>query len=45
MKNWNKNDWQGRRQDQVNYSNKIGIIVWALLLIMLLGGTINQILN
>ncbi len=45
MKNWNKDDWQGKRQDQVNYSHKIGVIVWVLMLIILVGGAIHHILN
>lgn len=23
MENWNRNNWQGRRKDQVEYSNKV----------------------
>ena len=37
MKNneWNPNDWQGRRKDQVEYNNQIGVISMSLLLISL----------
>jgi len=45
MKKWNKDDWQGKRKDQVDFSHKIGIVMWILMLIMIAGGIINEILN
>ena len=35
-KEWNPNDWQGKRQDQVEYSSGIGSIMTLLLLITLI---------
>jgi uncharacterized membrane protein YidH (DUF202 family) len=33
MEKWNKNDYQGKREDQVNYSNKIVIYTSIMSLI------------
>ena len=35
-KEWNRDEWQGKRQDQVEYSNKVGSIFTILMLITLL---------
>ena len=35
-KEWNRDEWQGKRQDQVEYSNKVGSIFAILILITLL---------
>jgi len=45
MKKWNKDDWQGKRKDQVNFANAIATIMWILMLIMIVVGIINRILN
>jgi hypothetical protein len=36
MENWNTNEWQGKRRDQVEYSSKIGFysLVGAALIIL-----------
>ena len=33
---WNPNDWQGKRQDQVEYSTKVGNVFLVVLLITIL---------
>ena len=43
MKKWNKNKHQGKRKDQIDYSNKTAIITWILMLIIILIGFINKI--
>ena len=35
-KEWNPNDWQGKRRDQVEFTNGVGSIMTLLLLITLI---------
>lgn len=36
MENWDRNEWQGKRKDQVEYSNTVTILT-AILFILFLG--------
>ena len=45
MENWNKNDHQGKRKDQVDYSEKFGIIAGALFILLLIISIITTIIN
>jgi hypothetical protein len=38
MENWNENDWQGRRKEQVESSSKIGFYSMITLFVLIVGG-------
>lgn len=44
MAEFNSNDWQGRRKDQVEYNEKFGIIAFVAFVIAVLGSIAYKIL-
>ena len=45
MENWNKDDHQGKRKDQVDYSNKIGIISGAIFVLLIIISIVTKLLT
>tara|TARA_R110000851_G_scaffold19429_1_gene59820 strand:+ start:4168 stop:4305 length:138 start_codon:yes stop_codon:yes gene_type:complete len=45
MEKWNRNDYQGRRKDQVDYSNKAGFISGVVFVSLIIILTIVKLLN
>ncbi len=43
MEKWNKNDWQGKRKEQVNYSEKMAIIAGAAFAVLVLIALISKL--
>jgi hypothetical protein len=41
MENWNKNDWQGKRKDQVDYAAKALFFGSIVLIIMVIVSAIS----
>jgi uncharacterized membrane protein YidH (DUF202 family) len=42
MKDWNKNEWQGRRQDQYEFSTRV---IWYSTLVIFIITTISILLK
>ena len=37
--NWDKNDWQGKRKNQVEYSKTmVGVIIIIIIIVWIIGG-------
>ena len=41
MKEWNKNDWQGKRKEQVDYSAKVLFFGTIALIIMIIASAVS----
>ncbi len=44
-KNWDRNQWQGRSQKQVENNEKMSAISWALILITVIGYTMYTLIT
>ncbi len=42
MEEWNKNDWQGKRKDQVDFSYKIGFYSLVAGAVLILFGLLSK---
>jgi len=42
MEDWNKNEWQGRRKDQVDFSSKVGFYSLIIGVVIVLFGLLSK---
>jgi hypothetical protein len=42
MEDWNKNEWQGRRKDQVDFSSKVGFYSLIIGAVIVLFGLLSK---
>jgi len=45
MEDWSKDKYQGKRKDQVDFSNKVAIISGAIFILLIIISTIINLLN